>query len=428
MKDKYIGYLEKIKDNFIVYDKNEQISKKIKYTFLMISFYLFIFQYLLQEHVGIFKYWDEFYSMLFFPIISIKIFKLAKEKQKVNIKRDDKIILFSSIIIIIMGVIGNIAYGYQELSMIPQEILLVFKFLLSFYTTKMIFKDLKIYHNEKIANHTKLITVFLFILIILDYIFGFFPYTIRYGIKSEQLFFGHQTILAAVMIVNLSLLLLCSNSKNKKYYIFINLLIIAMTLRAKALAIVVIFGILYYWIITKGKNINLKLIIVIIIVAVVVASQQIYFYFIDISDSARSVLLKTSFVVANDHFPIGSGFATFATYLSGENYSKIYEKYGIENTYGIRKGNAQFISDNFWPAIIGEFGYLGLILYSMILILMYKKIHKKYRENRTVYLAALVPFLYLLVASTAESAFLHTVAVSMFFIIGLTIDEECTEK
>ena len=415
-----------IVNNFVIWNKTDKISKKIKYIFFILCFYLFIFQFALQEYIPILQYWDEFYAILFFPLILIKVFEKRRKKEKVEVRKEDKIILLLAVLIILLGVLGNIIFMYQNIFIAVQEILIVFKFLLAFYTSKMIFEDLNIYHNEKIANHTKLITIFLFILIILDYIFGFFPQQIRYGLKTEQLFFGHQTGLAAVMIVNLSILMYTSKSKFKMLYVILNLFIISSTLRAKALAIVVIFIILYYWLVKKNRKISIKLIMVILIVSVVIAAQQISYYFIEVPNTARSVLIKTSFQIATDHFPLGSGFATFGTHLSGENYSPIYEIYQIENTYGISEDNPKFISDNFWPAIVGEFGYIGFLLYIGILLIIYKKIHKKYNINRNVYIAALLPFLYLLVASTAESAFLHTMSVAMFFAISIILNTEST--
>lgn len=416
--------IKKAFDNLIPWDKNCDRIVKFKYIFFIVCLYLFIFQFALQEYIPWLKYWDEVYAILFFPLILIKILKNKFKKQKIRIQKEDEIILLAVILLILIGIMANIIFQYQKNFIAFQEILIVFKFLLAFYTTKLIFEDIKIYQNEKLANHTKIITVSLFFLIILDYIFGFFPQQIRYGLKTEQLFFGHQTGLVAVMIVNLATLMYTSNSKHKFLYIILNLFIIASTLRAKALAIVAIFIILYYWLVKKNRNLSIKLIIIILIASTVLSIQQILYYFIEVPNTARSVLVSTSFQIATDHFPLGSGFATFGTHLSGENYSPIYKIYQIENTYGLSENNPKFVSDNFWPAILGEFGYIGLIIYVIILVILYKKIHKKYKQNREVYITALLPFLYLLVASTAESAFLHTMSVSMFFIISIALNTD----
>lgn len=417
--------IKHIINNFVVWNKKDSTLNKVKYIFFIFCFYMFIFQFTLQDNIRILKYWDEIYALIFFPLIFLK---LLNNKNKNKLKKADKYILLSAIIIITIGIFGNVIFQYQKFNIAIKEILIVFKFLLSFYVTKMIFSNLHIYENEKIANHAKLIAIFLLILIILDYMFGLFPQHIRYGLKTEQLFFGHPTGLAAIMIFNLALLLYTSKSKRKNIYVAICIFIIASTLRAKALAFAVIFIILYYWMILKNRKIGIKLIFAIIIICCLVASKQILYYFVQEPNTARSVLLDTSFKIANDCFPIGSGFATYGTYLSGESYSKIYQIYNIHNIYGMSKDYNDFISDSFWPAIIGQFGYIGLLMYIVILLMMYLKIHDKYNKNKEVYFAALLPFLYLIIASTAESAFLHTMSVSMFFAISIILNTKSSVK
>ena len=160
--------IKKAFDNLIPWDKNCDRIVKFKYIFFIVCLYLFIFQFALQEYIPWLKYWDEVYAILFFPLILIKILKNKFKKQKIRIQKEDEIILLAVILLILIGIIANITFQYQKNFIAFQEILIVFKFLLAFYTTKLIFEDIKIYQNEKLANHTKIITVSLFFFFILD--------------------------------------------------------------------------------------------------------------------------------------------------------------------------------------------------------------------------------------------------------------------
>ena len=63
-------------------------------------------------------------------------------------------------------------------------------------------------------------------------------------------------------------------------------------------------------------------------------------------------------------------------YISGKNYSPVYALYGINNVYELSQNRTSFISDTFWPMIIGQFGYLGTLCYLICIILIYRDIQK----------------------------------------------------
>ena len=143
-------------------------------------------------------------------------------------------------------------------------------------------------------------------------------------------------------------------------------------------------------------------------------------YFIEDNQTARGALFRTSFEIANDYFPIGTGFGTFASNFSGENYSPLYEKYGINDIWGLSAEDPAFISDSFWPMIIGQFGYIGAILYMICVILIYEDIQRKYnKEKKGVYTAKMLCLLYLVISSIAESAFVNPLAIPLAMILSI---------
>ena len=105
----------------------------------------------------------------------------------------------------------------------------------------------------------------------------------------------------------------------------------------------------------------------------------------DNDNVARVVESVTSVSIANDHIPFGVGFGRFASPVSVQNhYSSVYSQYGIDDVYGIRQeddGRALFAYDLFWPMILGETGYLGLILYILILYYTFMNYLKIFRSN-----------------------------------------------
>ena len=71
---------------------------------------------------------------------------------------------------------------------------------------------------------------------------------------------------------------------------------------------------------------------------------------------------------ANTYFPLGSGFATFGSDQAARNYSRLYYQYGFNSLFGMNTEDGSFLSDTFWPMAIGQFGWIGSILYILIYV------------------------------------------------------------
>ena len=117
-------------------------------------------------------------------------------------------------------------------------------------------------------------------------------------------------------------------------------IMMGLTLRSKALGAAIIITLLYICVYFWKKKLNLKMLIGCIPVLLIVGAYQIYYYFFSSlqNESARYQLTIKSIEIAADHFPLGSGFGTFASYISAEWYSPIYEMYGLSHVWGLEQG------------------------------------------------------------------------------------------
>jgi hypothetical protein len=82
---------------------------------------------------------------------------------------------------------------------------------------------------------------------------------------------------------------------------------------------------------------------------------------------ARIALYEGSIEIARDHFPLGVGLGRYGSWLSRIHYSDVYRQYGLDEVYGLSQENPQFITDTFWPQILGETGFIGLVAYGVFL-------------------------------------------------------------
>lgn len=386
------------------------------YYFFIIVMYIFVFQDFVQQYVGIVRYFDEFLAIMIIPLIIVKL--VTKKKWK--IKKIDLIILSCLLGILIIGVYANLRYQYQPINIVLSDIIVFYKFFLVYYLFQILNKEKVLQkYSDKIVKHIDFITIGLFLLTIINYIFELFPTGYRYGIMVNQLFYSNPTTLAAI-----SAFLLCTriyfSKKINSISTYLLCIIIFTTLRIKAIGFIVVFAIISIYVCKTQKKITPLKIVFLGLICLLIAYQQIEFYFKEVDNSARSSLLRTSFEIANDYAPIGAGFATFASHFSGESYSPLYTMYGIQNVHGLTKAKHNFISDSFWPMILGQFGYLGTILYLVVILLIFRKIQLQYsKENKYEYIAKLTILAYLIISSTSESAFVNSFAIGFAIILAL---------
>ena len=121
-----------------------------------------------------------------------------------------------------------------------------------------------------------------------------------------------------------------------------------------------------------------------------------------------------------DFFPLGSGFGTFASYLSGKYYSNLYALYGIDDVIGMTRTDYNFISDVFWPYIYGQFGVFGLLIYvKMFFSIFIRQFHSGISANSRIAVAAV--WIYALIATTSEAYFTNGTGVQMAVFLALLI-------
>lgn len=281
-------------------------------------------------------------------------------------------------------------------------------------------------YGKRIYFHVRLITIAYTLLVLADNIIKIFPSSIRYGLRSTQLMYSHPTVFVACCVLLAMVLLAVKDyARNYKVWLIIQLFLMCTTLRSKAFAAAMAIVLICYFVFYRKKKFSIRTLILFAPLAVALGWDQIEYYFFSSiqSDSARYQLLMASIDVAKDHFPLGSGFGTFASYYSGVSYSPLYGVYGLANVNGLRQGATSFVSDSFWPMVIGQTGFIGTVAFLFAIVMLFKAIQGIRKVSLSYYTAALCGMCYLLIASVAESAFVHPLAVPIAMMIGLMLSQ-----
>lgn len=375
---------------------------------LCILIFILLFQTAMQNQIPFLSYLDEIVALIGM-ILGIGYLKHLSVPTK-------KIIMCISIFMM-MGIAGDLIYKTQRFDVAVLDAFINLKF---FFAIIFGYSFSNNYNKHVLENFIKFLVVVFLVGTIAYYAFGIFPtFEVRFGIKSLQLFFGHPSYLAGGCIFLISMLCFVCSKRNSSVYIILLLVMLVLTLRTKAIAAGLVFYFFYF--VFKGK-IKKRYIIYAVLLVVLVGYDRFSSFYGGNVESARNMLLVKSFEVANDSFPFGAGFATYGSYYSGVFYSPLYNRYGLNTIWGLTSNYPIFISDTFWPMVIGQNGYIGTLFYVFGMGEILKICIEKSKNTKLIF-SALFPIIYLLLISIAESSFVNPIAVPLALCVGLTLKD-----
>lgn len=141
---------------------------------------------------------------------------------------------------------------------------------------------------------------------------------------------------------------------------------------------------------------HLAVVCCMLLLVVAVGWQKFDYYFISgnvdatrfdpevIESFARPVLYLTGGMILLDHFPFGTGLASFASSSSTDPYSGVYHEYGIDKVYGLSEAEPMFICDAYYP-LLAQFGVFGLVLFVWFWVYAYSYLKTLMRTNAEKY-------------------------------------------
>ena len=373
-----------------------------------------VFQNPLEEHIIIFKYFDELLGVI--GISFIAIYLLFERNGRIPINYSQCIVMLC--VFLLGGIISNVLYMFQPFRYVIIDVITNIKFFGAMCWGILIGYKVPIKYIQKTSVFiARFCTLVLFFLCILDKLFNIFKSSdIRYGMKSLQLFYFHPTYLAAALVF-LNVILTVFPIKNNIVYALMNVVMMILTCRSKAIAAAGVYLLLWYYCMYRGKKIKIAYLALIFGVMVLLAWNHIRFYYFDLAGkSARSILTLTSFQIAWDYFPLGTGFATFASSEAAIHYSPVYELYKLS---GEINPNSHFLNDTFWPIIIGQTGVVGTISYLYILGMIAKRCFFMWHSDKGFYTGGLFALIYLMISSTGEPTFNNSISIPLALILGI---------
>jgi hypothetical protein len=261
----------------------------------------------------------------------------------------------------------------------------------------------------------------------------------RYGLTPITSLFAHPgyfgTTMALIAIATVSYQLCIKTTSMSRFILLGSLAALLLTFRRKAL-----IGILgagsALWLRFRPLGLIATVVLVVPIVVIVgadaiTATVDLTYneYLVNPDAVARVRLTVDAPQVALQHFPFGAGFGRFGSAIARQNYSPEYYALGYPGVWGLgpTAESGKFLTDTFWPAIMGEAGFLGFVLYAAGLVAIARKFFGESRVGQSdswLRWIALTGFgwtIELAIESLAGPIFsaVPTFAV-FFFVVGLT--------
>ncbi len=354
-----------------------------KYRFLKVSSVVFITTSLLDR--SILPSGFDYLCFFIFALISVYFF-IVKEKSIICPKKYYIYISIFLSIIIINGIASPYTPPIQYFAIASIVTLLPFIYFIICYNYKL--------SRNEINKYILLIIKTLLIISTLTVIWAIF---VQSGRNPFMIGFV-ASISNQGLILSISMYITTTKNKYIKLSaLFIIIIIASVQLKAMLGMVIILFS----WLIYENKNnkgrialysISLMICISMTIVFIPAISSKItrYSNLYDISNQnsgiARVALYYSSFEMAKNYFPLGTGQGTYGSIPTNIIYSDVYYDYNLSNIYGLEE-NAKYNykMDTHWSSILGENGTIGIAIYILLLFYSYRQINK-FKESNNKYI------------------------------------------
>lgn len=370
-----------------------------------------------------FNYFDE---LVFAIFLIVGLFQILFNKKRIphNLKKG----LAWFVFYLLMCLISTLVYRYQTNPVaILKDIVAIMKFPIIICFGTAIFSNGGISKHSKhnLLTILKIATVIIFAFSLVNFVIDIGMSTeIRHGLRTYKFLFSHETLMVSSVAIIMAIL---ATEKLFSKYMLMNLIVLFASGRDKAYILIIVYLLVLLISGIKSRS-NKKAFIfwvsipIVLFVVFFTYDKIVNGYIQYGTQTARLAFIIHGFEFANDSFPLGTGFATWANSPSGEYYSVLYHIKNMETIYGIEfEGNSSitYWNDVFWPSIYTQGGYLGLFGYVAMLFMFIKEFLHITKKNAVQRNALIVLLSYVLMASLLESYFTNDAGVTVALVLVL---------
>ena len=251
------------------------------------------------------------------------------------------------------------------------------------------------------------------------------PSNERLGVSSATSIFAHHGTFGSLMGAGMALSIgLKFGTKNNKWlYItcVLSLGLIASTVRRSIIGIILgtLFVMLFYRKFRIPKKYTYYFLGIITLASIIFSGR--FSNMIEGTEEEygtnihpRYYLYYGAYEIAKEKPLLGEGPGTYGSYVSIIKDSKIYQKYKISVL-------DQHKADTFWPMILGEYGILGTIAFSLLLSIIFRSLLISFPKNddhpflKGLYIGYIILFVDYIVECLASPVYSRSLYAFIFF-------------
>lgn len=348
-----------------------------------------------------------------------------------RIERRDMITIIILAGVTLIGVISNLVSGVSSnIFSICVDIVAETKLLFAYFAMKYFLSDKeKQAAIDMLLPFAKLFTISAFFCSLISLFVNIgMSGAVRYGVREFKFIFNFSFQYVAVYMLIFGILV-CNTKMhdNERIYYYV-MAIVSLVLATKAPPImfsIIFVGLTFHF--KKHEHISPIVIFLGAIILVIAGWFQIETYLLN-EDAPRHIFFEYAFKTANHYFPLGSGFGTYGSDQAARNYSKLYYQYGFDELNGMNPDNPAFLSDTFWPMAIGQFGWIGSIIYLVVFVRIFMTFsNKKFTNQRKAFIYA--AYLQYIIHAIGSAILSSSAGLIGFMAIAIfTISDDQTEK
>lgn len=385
----------------------------------VILFFLLAFESALRDEARVFNYADEAATII---MVAIALVSLATEKRAFSFLPQEKRAALLLVLFVVIGLAGGAISGVQPaLVPIAIDLFACIKFFVALMAGVVVFRrgSDDFVHACIVVARVVIVVAAVCAALNLFVDIGMCTVRLRMGMRPFSFVFYHPYAVNVMCVGFMALF--ATNPKANRVYLVLSCFVMVSTLRAKGVAFVVVAAILLVTV-GRGQRLSSRMVAVATIAAVLVVCGQIVSNYAN-PEEARFRLTIASLEIANTYAPLGAGFATFGSNVTTlpEYYSSLYYDYGLSTVWGLRPTGTQFVSDTFFPIILGQCGWLGLLCYGAFVVEMLQAVRLRTKMSSANPAGALLVAAFLVLSCLSDSAFFGHTAIFLAFSLVLCL-------
>lgn len=379
--------------------------------FILIAF--FVFHRVLENSISVLSFFDEGIGLLCIPL-AVYDFCMEKKKDKNgSMSKSKKVELILLVLFLLTGIMGNILYRFQPIWVAAVSAVLSTKFFMILLTAGYLQKYMPVdLQEQELAVEVLSMIWFLY-----------------YGVSLLSkgfLVVPEAWDICAKSTLLLALLIFCRHERKWLYRSCLLLMIVMLVLsgKEKSYGAILVFSVLYYLVVHKKVQTKLRYILYLAVPIVLLAWDKIYYYYVEGSGRyAKSIMTGTALKIARDYFPIGTGFGTFGSTYAAKYYSPVYHLYGIADNPQLGEQARMYLTDVFWPILLGENGVFGTLLYCGLILVLFLRIQRVFYYNKMKYFFLIYMLVFMMMTTFSEAGFMQPVVMIYAFVMGILLEE-----